>query len=240
MKGRYGTVRRLRLSRRNYFIRYIFIMALLTMLAGYLGGCMSKSKNIVSYMEERYGTTFTYLGETNGMLGGKSFTARLSCQEFPDAVILASGQKRDGKMYYADNYMAYRFHEKAFQKIDGAVRQVFAEYGLFFKVPDVLLAIENPDGYTLEDYLADPLSFKSVYILVREDVDEIEVQGLMTAFQDASISVQGLAAVPENWIQAAGVTEESIEDYLANPERVRTQVNFVLENGKLKYMKWRQ
>lgn len=201
---------------------------------------MSKSKNIVSYMEERYGITFTYLEETNGTFGGKSFTARLSCQEIPGAVILASCQKQDGGMYYTDNYMAHRFHESAFQKIDGAVSQVFEDYRMFFRTPDVLLDVKMPEDYTLENYLADPLAFKSVHILVSEEVDETAFQALMDAFAGASISVKGLVAVQENWTETAGVTEETLGDYLANPDRVRTQVNFALENGQLQYEKWRR
>lgn len=200
---------------------------------------MSKSKNIVSYMEERYKTTFIYMGETNGMFGGLSFTAQLSCPDLPDTVILASCQKKNGEMYYADNYMAYHFHEDAFRKIDEAIRQVFSGYRLFFRTPDVLLTIDEPEDYKLEDYLADPLAFKSVYILVNEEIDKAEFQALMKAFEDASISVKGLVAVPGNWTEAAGVTEENLGDYLAATDKVRMQVNFTLENGALQYEKWR-
>lgn len=222
------------------WIRNVFLTAALIMVTGCQGGYMSKSKNIVSYMEERYGTAFTYLGETNGMFGEQAFTAQLSCSDIPNTVILASYQKRDGEMYYADNYPAYQFHKDAFQKIDGAVRQVFADYRLFFRVPDVLLTIDNPEDYMLEDYLADPLAFKSIYILVCNEVDKAEFQELMKAFEMASISVKGLLATPRNWPETAAVTEESIGDYLANPDRLKMQVNFTLENGVLWNEKWRQ
>ena len=55
-----------------------FLAAILGMLAVNLGGCMSKNNKLISYMEERYGKTFTYIGETNGTFGSKAFTARLS------------------------------------------------------------------------------------------------------------------------------------------------------------------
>lgn len=201
---------------------------------------MGKSSRIVSYMEERYGKTFTYTGEVNGTFGSRSYTARLSCPEEPEAVILASYREQDGEEYYADNYPAVRFHDDALQKIEEAVRQVYADYQIFFRIPDILLTIEDPDAYTLEDYLADPLAFKSVHLLVCEEVDETSFQALMRAFADASISIKGLVAVPKNPSEAVVVSEETVDDFLADPDRVQTQVNFTVENGTLTNEKWRQ
>lgn len=223
-------------------IRRVFAGLLPVALAVCLGGCMSRSKKIISYMEERYGTTFTYAGETNGIFGNRAFTARLNCPDYPDQVILAScaEQGEDGKEVYADNYMAVRFHDGAFQKIDETIGQVFEDYRLFFRVPDVLMVIEEPEGYTQEDYLADPNAFKSIRILTGNEVDETSFQALMSAFEDAGISVKGLVAVPENPSEPGAIGEEDVDSFLAGPDRVRVQVNFDLENGTLTYEKWRQ
>lgn len=211
-------------------------------LAVCLGGCMSESSKIISYMEERYGNTFTYAGETNGIFGNRAFTARLTCPDYPDDVILAScvEQEEDGKEVYADNYMAVRYHDGAFQKIDEAAGQVFEDYRLFFRVPDVLMRIEEPEQYTLEDYLADPDAFKSVRILTGKDVDEKTFQALMNAFEDAGISVKGLVAVPVNPSELETIGEKDVDSFLAGWDRVRAQVNFNLRNGTLIDEKWRQ
>lgn len=218
----------------------VFLAMILTMLAGCLGGCMGKSRKIVSYMEERYNKTFTYVGETNGIFGSKAFTARLSCEDDPEADILASWQEQDGEEYYLDNYMAFRHHEAAYQKIDEAVGQVFSDYQLIFRVPDVLLCIEEPEDYTLESYLADPLAFKSIRIVTRENVDEASFQALVKTFMDADITVKGVVAVPEDPQETSEITEENVDIFLANKSRVRTQVNFKVENGTLINEDWRQ
>lgn len=201
---------------------------------------MSKSGKIVSYMEKRYGKEFTYMGETNGMFGNKAFTARLSCPDYPEGIILASRQEKEGEEYYSDNYMAFCYHEDAFQKIDEAVGKVFDDYLLLFGIPDVLLTIEEPESYTLNDYLADPLAFKSVRILVYDDVDESAIGELMKVFENMSISVKGVVAALEESAAQTEITEENVDSVLANRSRVKIQVNFNLENGTLVNEDWRQ
>lgn len=200
---------------------------------------MSKSSRIVSYMEARYEKSFTYMGETNGTFGSRTFTAQLSCPDYPEAVILASWQEEDGEEYYLDNFMAFCHHKGALQKMEEVADQVFADYQLFFRVPDVLLKIEDPKTYTLEAYLSDPLAFKTIYLLVSEETDEKAFQALMKAFGDEAISVKGLVAVPRDPSQLSGITEENVVDFLASPDRVQTQVNFDFQNGILVYEDWR-
>lgn len=223
-------------------IRKVFAGLLPVALAVCLGGCMNRSKKIISYMEERYGTTFTYAGETNGIFGNQTFTARLNCPDYPDQVILAScvEQEEDGKEVYADNYMAVRFHDGAFQKIDETIGQVFEDYRLFFRVPDVLMIIEEPESYTLEDYLADPKAFKSIRILTGDEVDEAAFQALTQAFEEAEISVKGLVAVPRDPSDLETISEEEAGSFLAGQDWVRVQVNFNLRNGTLTDEKWRR
>lgn len=216
-----------------------FLAAILDMLAVNLGGCMSKNNKLISYMEERYGKTFTYIGETNGTFGSKAFTARLSCPDDPEAEILASWLERDGTEYYADNYMAVRYHEEAYEKLEEAVGRVFSEYRLIFATPDVLLTIEDPGAYSLEDYMDDPLACKTVYIITQEELDEEVFQALAGSFTDSGISVKGLAAQAPEGEETAGITEDNVDEFLAGKDRVCAQVNFRLEHGTLISENWR-
>ncbi|MBS6395833.1 MAG: hypothetical protein KH452_01595 [Clostridiales bacterium] len=209
-------------------------------LAGNLGGCMSTGKKIVSYMEERYGNEFEYEGETNGIFGDKSFTAKLSSPDYPEAVILASKAERDGKEFYSDNFLAFRYHDQAYRRIEEAVDQVFDDYKLFFRVPDVLLPVDDPEGYTVEDYMADPSAFKSIRVMTAEAVDRASFLALMDAFADADIAVKGVLAVPEDPSKIAGLTEEDVDAFLANRDRLLVQVNFKIEDSTVIHEDWRQ
>ena len=209
-------------------------------LTGLLGGCMSKSGKIISYMEDRYGNTFTYEGETNGMLGSSAFTAKLSCPDYPDMTILASFVSRDGEEYYSDNYLAVSYHEDAERAIEEAAGQVLENCRLFLAEPDLTMSIENPEEYTLEDYLSDPLAFKSVWIMTSDEVDEEVFQALVQEFSRENISVNGVLAVPSDPCDTVEMTKESFENFLANKGRVKTQVNFKVENGELIREDWRR
>lgn len=209
-------------------------------LAGLLGGCMSKSKKILSYMEERYGKTFTYEGETNGMLGSQVFTARLSCSDYPGMTILASLAPQDGEEYYSDNYLAVSYHEEAREKIEETAGEVLEDCQVFLADPNILMTVAEPESYTLEDYLADPLAFKAVWIVTRDEVEEETFQALVQAFRKERITASGLLAVPADPSDTVNMTRRDLEDFLANKGRVKTQINFEIENGELVREDWRR
>lgn len=209
-------------------------------LAGLLGGCMSESRKIISYMEERYGKTFTYEGETNGMLGSRAFTAKLSCPDYPGMTILASLVQRDGEESYSDNYLAVSYHEDAEQKICEAAGRVLEHYQLFLDKPDLTMKIDNPEAYSLEDYLADPNAFKTVWIMTYDEVNEEVFQALVQTFCDENITVNGVLAVPSDSSDTVEMTKEEFENFLANQGRVKTQVNFKVQDGELVREDWRR
>lgn len=200
---------------------------------------MNKNNKLISYMEGRYGKTFTYLGETNGIFGTKAFTARLSCPDYPDEEILVSWLERDGEEYYSDNYLAVYYHEEAFQRMDQAAGKVFSDYQLYFAVPDVLMTVDKPETYSLEDYLADPLAYKTVYILTEEVLDEAVFQALMKCLAAEGVTVKGVVAVPSDTAGLPDLAQESVDAFLADSQRIETQVNFKLENGTLVSENWR-
>ena len=191
-------------------------------------------------MEERYGKTFTYEGETNGMLGSRAFTAKLSCPDYPGMTILASLVQRDGEESYSDNYLAVSYHEDAEQKICEAAGRVLEHYQLFLDKPDLTMKIDNPEAYSLEDYLADPNAFKTVWIMTYDEVNEEVFQALVQTFCDENITVNGVLAVPSDSSDTVEMTKVEFENFLVNQGRVKTQVNFKVQDGELVREDWRR
>ena len=201
---------------------------------------MSREDGVIRYMEKQYGKTFTCEGEVHGMFGSKSITVRLNCQDHPEMPVLASYLEKDGAVYYGDNFPAVYFHKEACGQLQQAVDAVFANVRLYFKVPDVVLPVEDPKRYTLRDYMADPLAFKSVRILAKEALDENSFQALMETFGRAGIAVKGIAAVPADWNAVSALTEKTVDDFLANADNVQTQVIFKYEKGTIVTERWRK
>ena len=204
-----------------------------------LAGCQSKSKKIVSYMEERYGTTFEYAGETNGMLGSPVFAAKLSCPDYPDMTVFATVAPVDGEGYYSDNFLAVAYHENARQAIEKTARIALDDCQVFLSEPDLTMSINEPEDYTLEDYLTDPLAFKAVWIVTRDDVDTAKFQELVQAFCQENISANVVLAVPSDPEDEVVMEKEELENFLANPGRVKTQINFEIENRELVREDWK-
>ncbi len=220
--------------------RNFLVVAGMLILIGGVTGCTNKNKELISYMEDRYGKDFTYVQEKNSATGRKDeYTIELKSEEYPGSKIFASWTKIDGKKSYSDNYMAVVYREDTQEKIEEVIKKVFKDYRFIFPESEILLSIEDLSSYTLQSYLADPLAYKNVYILTSENLDKSKFQLLMNAFSTANISVKGLVAVPTNMEMARNISEEDIDSFLANDERVKSQVNFNLENQKLIYETWR-
>ena len=201
---------------------------------------MSREDGVIRYMEKRYEKTFTCEGEVNGVFGSKAVTVRLNCPDYPEMPVLASYLEKDGTAYYGDNFPAVYFHREACGQLQQAADTVFADVRLYFKVPDVVLPVEDPKSYTLRDYMADPLAFKSIRILVKEALDENSFQALMEAFGRAGITVKGIAAVPADWSAVSVLTEETVDDFLTNPDDIQVQVIFKYEKGTIVTERWRK
>ena len=100
--------------------------------------------------------------------------------------------------------------------------------------------MEDPKLYTLKDYMTDPLAFKSVRILAKEALDENSFQALMETFGRAGIAVKGIAAVPADWSAVSVLTEETVDDFLTNPDDIQVQVIFKYEKGTIVTERWRK
>lgn len=201
---------------------------------------MSREDGVIRYMEKRYEKAFTCEGEANGVFGSKSVTVRLNCPDYPEMPVLASYLEKDGTAYYGDNFPAVYFHKEACGQLQQAADTVFADARVYFKVPDVVLPVEDLKRYTLRDYMADPLAFKSIRILVKEALDENSFQALMEAFGRAGITVKGIAAVPADWSAVSALTEKTVDDFLANPDNIQAQVIFKYEKRTIVTERWRK
>lgn len=221
----------------KYKSNFIFILLLFGVLI-LLCGCHSKRETVIDYMENRYHNEFTYTKKINSSYRDDIYTAQLSCEDYPGMKIIASYVDCDGVKLYADNYMAVVYYNEALEEIDDLVGTVIDDYDIYLDIPDFVMTIDNPEEYSLEDYLSDPLGYKSVYIISYDDIDNEIYQSLITVFKEKNIAVNGVLAVPKDKENIVKMDKTSIEDFLANEENVQTQINFKTEDSEVVREHW--
>lgn len=201
---------------------------------------MNTEKKMVSYMEEKYGETFTYIGPKGGQLGSTTAKAWVKCERFPEAKILVASYEKAGRnVVYDDNYMAFLLHEDAYEAIDAIVRQVFSDYQLFFSVPDATFEAD-PASYGLEDYLEDTHTDLAITLISFSEKEEGQLEQLAKAFGEQHIGIKGLLFYAGADADRNLITEENRAVYEAKDDWHRVGVNFRFESdGTISYESWR-
>lgn len=201
---------------------------------------MFKEDMFVSYLEDKYDETFSYIEPTGGQIGGTSSEAWLKSTRFPDERILAARYMgADGKYRFYDNYMAILLHDDAETVIKEILNGVFDDYKLYFPIPMVVLR-DGDKGYCLSDYLKDPGADLQIIIFAFSNTEKNMVNHIAEAFGSHEIAVHvQLIFTGENF-EGSRINEDNIEKYYLTDEWYDGKVTFSIENdGVISFEKWR-
>ena len=134
------------------------LMLLAVVIAG-VSGCMEKEtleEQMVSYMEEKYGDSFSYVRPWGSSLGQKHICRVLQSDRYPGQDVLVSCSGEDGKMVFHDSYPALEFQPLAAEKMQEACEETWP--GLQVRTEQVpalrVLTDELGEDPALEDYTA--------------------------------------------------------------------------------------
>lgn len=220
----------------------IGISAILICGALFMGGCMDKENRFVSYMEEKYGETFIYKEDERGRASQTGYTVSLTNDKFPGKEILVTQVKKEGgEISYLDNYMAYVFHEQAKERIEDVAGEAVDDFWIHFPIPRATFSSEEPDVYSLEDYLGDPLTDINITLLVfGETADDDALQRVVDAFVENGISLACTVVFVDSSTGRDTVTEDNFADYMAKEGWYEKIADFwIKDSGELGYKSWR-
>lgn len=125
-------------------MKKIWLLPALLAVAIGVTGCMagrnSFQEEAVSYMEEKYGESFTWLEPVGGQLGSSLKSGYVASRRFPGEKILVEGE-RGKKEGFKDNYTAYLRNEEACIELQKIVSSVDAAWKAFCRPEEIGLSM---------------------------------------------------------------------------------------------------
>ena len=161
----------------------------------------------LSYLSEKYGQTFSYLGPWgDSMSGTRSFLA--SCEALPGQRILVQVEnfRDEGSRTVRDNYLAC----------------LYASVNLFYEPALLPLAADLPADASFERFLAEGGAFLSVTMELRpsEWQNEEQARALIQRIADSGVSCSlNLIALPEE--QFGTLSREELKTRISTRDFVR-------------------
>ncbi len=107
--------------------RAVLFGCTLIMLTG-AGGCMrrrSKTDKMVEYMNAKYDDRFEYAAPFGGGVGAATAQITVSSEKLPGAQIWVEYYEKDGKEFFADNYIAYKYEQQTREALAQLLESIF-------------------------------------------------------------------------------------------------------------------
>lgn len=139
----------------------------LVLLAVMMGvtGCMinrtSFQEEAVSYMEEKYDESFTWIDPVDGQLGSSRKRGYVSSSNFPGEKILVEGDRGE-KETFRDNYVAYLQNAEACQELQTIASAVDENWKAFCSPEEIGLSL-GKEASALE-YLQNGACLTSLFV----------------------------------------------------------------------------
>ena len=177
----------------------------------------------LSYLSEKYGQTFSYLGPWgDSMSGTRSFLA--SCEALPGQRILVQVEnfRDEGSRTVRDNYLACLYAGETEDFLRSCAQETVGSVNLFYEPALLPLAADLPADATFERFLAEGGAFLSVTMELRpsEWQNEEQARALIQRIADSGVSCSlNLIALPEE--QFGTLSREELKTRISTRDFVR-------------------
>ena len=173
------------------------MLSIILLLA--MASCMkpkSVSSEMVAYMNEKYDDHFEYVAPFGGHVGAITTQIIVASERFPDAQVWVEHYTKDGKDFFADNYVDYKYEEQTHEALLELLENVFeCEVKLGFGVASKGTQNSFTNETTFEEYFTSAESYIGFNAVVScdympESESDIE-QKLLSAFADTGLIAGG-------------------------------------------------
>jgi len=141
--------------------RVVIIALISTMMIG-LSGCMfiqngnSIYKQMVEYMEEKYGEEFTFIEATgtNKIKGSSQREATVSTERFPrEQISVMADKDEDGNYYFRDNYVSFLLRDEIEKLLTEIAAPIYKDCKVIFDANTPVYPEETGKEITMDEYI---------------------------------------------------------------------------------------
>ena len=129
-------------------------MTLLLAVAAGVSGCMAKGsveKQMISYMENKYGDEFTYVRSYGSSIGQNRCYRVLESSRYPGRDVLVCLVNENGKKVFLDSYLSLKYQPLAAELMKEVCKEVW---------PDTPVVVEQKPGLeVLQEDMVEDISF---------------------------------------------------------------------------------
>ena len=130
----------------------------------------------ITYMEEKYGETFSLVGPWNGQFGKDYSMFELRSSQSPDERILVRRMKMEEREIYQDNYIAIILKSQIETRIKMMAEQTFGKCTVVYQIPELVFPEYFTADTSAEDVLKESASMVKVTICLQEWEENKEEQ----------------------------------------------------------------
>ena len=173
-------------------------------------------RKMLTYMEEKYGESFSPLGPFNGQFGKEYVMLEVKSQTGPQEGILVRRIPTKGQECYQDNYLAFILKEDLEKRIKEAAEQTLGKCRVNYRVPELVFPADFSTDMTAEEFLVNPLSMVKVVIEpeeIRKDPEEM-ADAFLKSMKERGYCVGGAILFPDGQKAIFSIGEEGILKYL--------------------------
>lgn len=148
------------------FKRIVAVILIAALMAGGTG-CMgekqqsaSQKQDIwdlgISYMEERYGETFSYAAPAGNSFGSDTRKFLVTCDSLPGEKICVQVDNVDSEnRVFSDNYLVHKYKEKTVTYFQTAFQKQFKEFAIYYNISQICqnpkIAVDSSFEQILQD-----------------------------------------------------------------------------------------
>lgn len=229
------------------FIRAVTAILITIMIMIGATGCMQNKNNkvdknaMISYMEKKYNDEFTYVDSFGGSYDGTSYQILVSSKNLPNNRITVGYYFVDGREYYTDNYMQYKYLEQTRNHLvslfkDAIGFDVLVAYG----VSSTGIKNNFDDSTSFEEFIKSSDNRLLFNIVVSPECDVINTKEKIASDLKKAIEENLITCVTDIYFADSQDNFKAFEDLTSSELATMTKLSIVMD-GKSSFSKfeWR-
>lgn len=208
------------------------LLAVMIGVTGCMNARVSFEQQAISYLEEKYGTSFTWIEPVGGQFGSSEKSGHVSTPDFAGKTLFVTGTAGKPETF-RDNYAAYRYNEQACSILNDAAATVEESWRAFC-VPEEIGLSESAETDALS-YLQNGACMVHLLIGAEDYENTAKIEQFCNALNEQGINANITVYLADGDARA-NASREEYQNTL--PEQYAGR--FVMdEQGGFAVSKWR-